>query len=167
VNKIICPKCLKENNEDRLVCWECGTELNNKSISSDKQTSQNGSESVNTQLPISSRNTPSSHKRYSSGLASLRFGTKYHALEGIAGVCNTIATIFAVIAGIGVFFGFVLLFRDGILGFGVMVAAGLFGVSGYIGYKLIAEAISVILDIEMNTRQTAAYTKLLVENRQE
>jgi hypothetical protein len=166
VNKIICPKCLSENNEDRITCWECGEELDSQCLSIDKQTPHIPSESAKTQIPMPSRNIPSSQKRYSSGLASLSFNTKYHALKSIADFCNLIAIIFAVVGGIGVFLGFVILLQDTVLGLVVIVGACSFGVSGYVGYKIIAEGISVILDIEMNTRQTATFTKLLVEDRE-
>lgn len=71
----------------------------------------------------------------------------------------------AVLASILGFVGFILLFTDGGLGLSVILIALVFGVSSYVVYKLVAESIFVILDIEMNTRQTAAYMKYLIDHQ--
>lgn len=71
----------------------------------------------------------------------------------------------AVLASIFGFVGFILLFTDGVVGLSIMLMAIIFGVSSYVLYKLVAESIFVILDIEMNTRQTAAYMKYLIDHQ--
>jgi hypothetical protein len=96
---------------------------------------------------------------------SIRFPIKYTALKGIANLCNTIAVIMAVLASILGFVGFILLFTDGVEGLLVILIALVFGVSSYVLYKLVAESIFVILDIEMNTRQTTAYMKYLIDHQ--
>lgn len=168
-NILICPECVTENSVCRTVCTHCGAILIEVAVSVQGQT-------PGAPPPAESKPAPSLSSMPSSPppprpaapqrkLNTLQFSTKYTALKGIASLCNTIAVIMAVLASILGFVGFILLFTDGGLGLLVMLMALVFGVSSYVLYKLVAESIFVILDIEMNTRQTAAYMKYLIDHQ--
>lgn len=93
---------------------------------------------------------------------SAAFAQKYGVLRGISNFCNVLAIIFAVIGGIGGLVGLFMLFSRGSLGLPIILGSAIFAVSGYIAYKLIGEAIMVLVDIEMNTRQSAAHAQALI-----
>jgi hypothetical protein len=165
MNTIVCPKCSFENKGSRSICFNCGENLaGGRIIVKDQASSSFGGTAPQSLAP--SREAAAR----SGGTApspKMRFTNKYSALKAIADLCNTIASIMAILAGIVGFVGLINLFRDGgfILGLALILFAAVFGVSGYIIYKILAEAIFVILDIEMNTRQTAAYTKHIMDNQ--
>jgi hypothetical protein len=86
---------------------------------------------------------------------------KYGVLRGIASFCSIVAGAALVIGGLGFFVGVIMLALDDLrlIGILLMVGSVLFAVTGYIIFKIYAEGIYVLLDIEMNTRQTAVYSR--------
>jgi hypothetical protein len=161
MNTIVCPKCSFENKGSRSICFNCGENLAGGRIIVKDQASSSFDGTAPQSL------TPAIESAARSGVTApsqkMRFTNKYSALKAIADLCNTIASIMAILAGIVGFVGLIILFSEFLLGLALILLAAVFGVSGYIIYKILAESIFVILDIEMNTRQTAAYTKYLVD----
>jgi hypothetical protein len=162
MNLIICPKCSFENQGSLRNCVNCGENLAGGKISVKGQAQSSSFGGTTHQRPTQLRET-SNQTRQMNPTQKIRFENKYSALNGIADLCNTIASIMAILAGIVGFVGLIILFSEFLLGLALILLAAVFGVSGYIIYKILAESIFVILDIEMNTRQTAAYTKYLVD----
>ena len=163
MNYIVCPKCSFENKGSRSICFNCGENLAGGRIVVKDQaptSSSFGGPTPQSQAPARESATQSG---VSAPSQKMRFTNKYSALKGIADLCNTIASIMAVLAGIVGFVGLISLFSEFLLGLAIILFAAAFGVSGYVIYKILAESIHVILDIEMNTRQTAAYTKFLID----
>lgn len=163
MNYIICPKCSFENKTPRLNCFECGEVLaGGKVIKKEGASSSYGNQTPRSRTS-SSGTTP--QPRVTPPSQKIRFENKYSALRAIANFCQTIAIIMVVVAGIIGFVGLIFLFDKGAIGLVIIVFAAIFGVSGYVFYKVLAESIFVILDIEANTRQSAAYLRNIMDNR--
>jgi hypothetical protein len=162
MNYIVCPKCETENSVYRTICVNCGENLMEAKISLGLQPLAPSSPATQSTRPATTSSAP--QRTTPNPSHTLRFPTKFSAFKGIADLCNTIAVIMAVLATIIGFVGFIVLFSEGVIGLALIFFAVLFGVSGYVAYKLIAESIYVILDIEMNTRQTAAYLKFWIDH---
>lgn len=142
-----CATCGEENSENSWFCSKCGEALT--------EVSQNRSSQVHTETRKPSQPSPIK--------LQMQFNQKFGALRGIANLCNSIATIFLVIAGIAALVGLFIMFKEFVPGVMVILAAAIIGASYYIAFKLIAESIQVIIDIEMNTRQTASFNKAILE----
>lgn len=162
-NILICPECVTKNSVYRTVCTNCGASLIDVTVSVEGQTPGAPPPAESKPAPSLS-SMPKTQQGPHDRTQSIRFPIKYTALKGIANLYNTIAIIMAVLANILGFVGFILLFTDGVVGLSIMLMAIVFGVSSYVLYKLVAESIFVILDIEMNTRQTATYMKYLIDH---
>jgi hypothetical protein len=64
--------------------------------------------------------------------------------------------VFAGLAGLQALFGLFVLISDSFLtGLGLIVGAAIWGGVAYIFWQIVAESISVLLDIEANTRRAA------------
>jgi hypothetical protein len=63
-----------------------------------------------------------------------------------------------IVAGLGVLGGLILALDEFWTGIGVAAIAALTGGAYYLVFRVIAEGIGVMLDVEGNTRQTAANT---------
>ena len=162
MNYIVCPKCSFENKGSRSICFNCGENLAGGRILVKDQVPSSASGDIPPQSQAPARES-ATQSGVSAPSQKMRFINKYSALKGIADLCNTIASIMAILAGIIGFVGLITLFSEFLLGLAIILFAATFGVSGYVIYKILAESIHVILDIEMNTRQTAAYTKFLLD----
>ena len=98
------------------------------------------------------RQTPEGDSYTPSSFSSNR----YAALRGIAGFCNGLANVVAVIAGLGaliIFFSSIS--DDALTAFGGLIGFAFIGGLTYVMLRVIAEGISVLLDIEANTKQSA------------
>jgi hypothetical protein len=110
------------------------------------------------QAPTSSAQRPPQRPtRASASSAASRYAARnYAALRGIASFCTGLAWIFVVLAILGGVGGVVWTISEGrFAGLAVTVVAILFGGIGYVVLRVIAEGISVLLDIEANTRRAA------------
>ena len=171
MNYIICPKCLTKNSVYRSICANCGENLMNAKVTVEGQPST--SPATAQPQPVSSR-PPTASASYSNSAAvqnrtqnppsAIRFSNKYSVLKGIAVFCNTIAIMMVILAVIIAFAGFYLFTLQYAYVLAALLFAVIFGVSGYVTYKLIAESIYVMIDIEMNTRQTAAFMKYMIDH---
>ena len=80
----------------------------------------------------------------------------YGALRGIASLCRTLSNIAVGIAGIGAFVCLFLIF-DGdtvLFGLGGILLCAIIGGFFYVIFRIIAEGVSVFLEIEVNTSRT-------------
>jgi hypothetical protein len=136
---VSCPKCGKENGEGAAFCLHCGTPLARQG------------ESTARSLPSSGAARPASLLQ--SAMAPTK--SPYAALRNIAALCRLLGWAFVGLAALQVIAGLGILLRSFLPGLGVILAAAIIGAIGYVFWNMIAESISVILDIEANTRQTA------------
>lgn len=140
-----CPKCEMENPGTNSFCIRCGT-----SLMSAKPTELKVSEIYQRSTAESSYYTPS---KFSS--------SRYAALRGIASFCNGFAKAIAVFAGLGALISFSSYASDGkaLLGFGSAIMFAAIGGFSYVILRVIAEGISVLLDIEANTKTMATISQ--------
>jgi hypothetical protein len=89
---------------------------------------------------------------------------RYGALRGIASLCTGLGVLALVLAGLGLLAGFVMMTVGGgfLPGFGVIIVSVATGGFYYIVLRVVAEGISVFVDIEENTRHTALYVQRAV-----
>lgn len=85
----------------------------------------------------------------------------YAALRGIASLCAALGWLVFVLAGLGAVGGLMTIGDSVLTGMGIIIVSVIAGVFSFIILRVIAESISVFLDIETNTRQTA----LILEQR--
>lgn len=108
---------------------------------------------------------PVSYRGQARPSRSIQFPSKFSVLKGIANLCNALAIITVILANIVGLVGFILLFTDeGVLGLVILIIGLIYGTFSYVVFKILTEGILVLLDIEMNTRQTAKFTKYLVDH---
>lgn len=135
---IICDSCGAENLDNMKFCKQCGSKLTvSESVDSEGQI-PGGRATAVSNAPVTVEN-------------------KYTALRGIASLCRLLGWVFVGLAGLGALFGLITIFSDSFFtGLGFIVGAAIWGAVMYIFWNIIAESISVLLDIEMNTRRAAA-----------
>ncbi len=108
---------------------------------------------------------PVSHRGQTRPSQSIQFSSKYSLLKGMANLCNTLVIITVILASSVGLVGFIMLFTDeGELGLIILIIGLIYGTFSYVVFKILTEGILVLLDIEMNTRQTAKFTKYLVDH---
>jgi hypothetical protein len=73
----------------------------------------------------------------------------------MAALCRLLGWAIVGLAALQAIGGLVVLFSDLLPGLGLIVVAAIMGAVGYVFWNMIAESISVILDIEANTRRAA------------
>ncbi len=134
-----CPKCGGQNSENAAFCLHCGAALENQGGAAAGATPSTYTASP-AAAPYRSPATPS---------------RSYAALRSMAALCRTLGWIIVGLAVLQALGGLVVLFGDFLPGLGIIIVAALMGAIGYVFWNMIAEGISVILDIEANTRRTA------------
>lgn len=133
MNMLICNNCGAENLDNVKFCKQCGSKLS---------------------TPEQVASTP---ERTAVSAATTQIENKYTALRGIASLCRLLGWVFVGLAGLGALFGVIAIFSDSFFsGLGYIIGAAIWGAVMYIFWNIIAESISVLLDIEMNTRRAAA-----------
>jgi len=137
---ITCPKCGEENPGNSRSCFKCGASLR-------------GGTSSGTTRP-----RPTSTHTRSSYAPSTYSASSYAALRGIASLCTGLGWVIVVLAGLSTVVGVLRLFsRNGfLLGLAIVVLSVVIGGFSFIILQVIAESISVMLDIESNTRRTTS-----------
>jgi hypothetical protein len=90
--------------------------------------------------------------------APYRDTNKYSALRSIASLCNLLSYVVIGIAGISVLVSFIKMVSKGglFLGFGGIAVTVVFGGISFLLLRIMGESISVLLDIESNTRKSAS-----------
>jgi len=136
---IICESCGTENPDSVKFCKQCGARL------------------AAAPAPAMAASTVYSTPP---GAAANPFEKRYGALRGIAALCKTLAVIFAILSllggiGYGFFFGDMIGARmtGAFIG---LILAFISATITYLFWRVIGESISVMLDIEENTRRSAA-----------
>lgn len=168
---IYCSQCGEENLATASSCIKCSAKLvppgesakDAKRVSEIADTAEPGSHSSTRQTPqqasqqapgfsSSSNYTPKSEG--SSFAASGYAAGGYAELRRIASFCQLISYV---AAGIGILLGLGALFGadSAATRLGGLLLGAIIGAAGYIIWQIIGASVSVILDVEANTRRTA------------
>lgn len=144
---LTCEKCGTPNPGNVKFCKQCGNQLTFGSADSAAYTPEPPKINPAARAPIS----------IAGSSAAAQSGKRYGALRGIAGFCRLMGFIFVGLQGLGALYGIYVLFANSFLsGLGIIIGAAIGAGIAYIFWNIIAESISVLLDIEENTRQTAS-----------
>jgi hypothetical protein len=142
---ITCPKCGEPNSSEKRYCASCWASLVGISA-------RQSAPSAGTYASVTSTSsyTPSSYA-----------SSDYSALRGIASLCTGLGWLIVGLSALGALRGLFIMFggRDLWGGFLTIGSAVIVGGFFYIILRIIAESISVLLDIEANTRQSAVQTQ--------
>lgn len=142
---VICDNCGTENAPNVRFCKQCGTKMAEPVASA---VAAQPAQPAWTATP-SSPATPS--RAPVPNLAEKRYG----ALRGIASLCRILGYV---AAGLTIIGGLIYFLLDlGLFGFGALLLALIVAAVQYITWRIVAESISVLLDIEENTRLTARF----------
>jgi len=163
----ICSKCGKMSPSYAWHCYACGESLSIEEIREVDASEVNYPENV-----FATRDTDHSamsapirqHANYEVGrefTSQTEPTTGYGALRGIASLCRTLSNIVAGIAGFGAFLCLFIIGDNVALGLGGIFLCAFIGGLSYVILRIIAEGVSVILDIEVNTHQAAVKTQAI------
>lgn len=150
---VICDNCGTENAPNVRFCKQCGTKMAEPVASAIAEQPAQPAWTATSSGPSTPSwpSTPSTPVRATApNLAEKRYG----ALRGIAALCRLLGYISAGFTILGGLFYFLILTRD-LFGFGALLLALIVAAVQYIAWRIVAESISVLLDIEENTRLTA------------
>jgi hypothetical protein len=148
---IICENCGTENPDSVKFCKQCGARLATAvAVPAPVMAAPAAAMAATAAWPAAA------------GQVAGPFERRYGALRGIAALCKILAIVFAVLTILGGLLSSS--FYGDLLGIGVLLGAiiGLIvslipAAIVYIFWRVIGESISVQLDIEENTRRTAAF----------
>jgi hypothetical protein len=130
---VICSNCETENPDTVKFCKQCGNSLATATIV-----------------------TPVSPVAYDAARPVAPPEKRYSALRGIAALCKTLAIVFAALAVLTGILTFIGLAGDSFFAaVGGLIGALISAAVVYIFWRVIGESISVLLDIEENTRRSA------------
>lgn len=152
VDTISCENCGTENVSGVKFCKQCGNKLERSdqtAVAGQSSAPATAKERSGSFTSTAQRTTPVSH-------STVRAENKYTALRGIARLCRTLSWIFVGLASLIALGGLVAMFDSFLAGVGTIIGAAVWGAVAYIFWQIVAESISVLLDIEANTRRTAA-----------
>ena len=149
-----CSNCGHPNADSAKFCAKCGNKL------TPAETLVMGMGDASISLP----SAPSAYTPPTPALSAAPSGESTHryvAMRTIAGLCNILAWISLVLGFLGgLMWGYIIgnnLIGSGFLGvIGGLVAGAISGGLGWIFWRLLGEGIWLALDIEANTRRTAA-----------
>lgn len=90
---------------------------------------------------------------------------RYPMLHGFANFLKGFAIFWLVLGGIGVLIGIITMFRRYMFGagLGIVLGSALYALMMYFLFKVASEQIHCVVDTEENTRQTATYSKSMVD----
>ena len=137
MSDITCPKCGQTNPGGSWICVMCGASLR-------------GGASPSIQRP---RQEPT--RASSSYAPSTYSASSYAALRGISSLCTGLGWIIVGLSGLSAVVGIFSLFRRGgfLVGMAIIIPSVVIGGFSFVILRVIAEGISVLLDIEANTRR--------------
>jgi hypothetical protein len=140
---ITCPKCGERNSSEKRYCASCSASLVGISARQSAPT-------TSSYTPITSSYPPSSYA-----------SSDYSALRGIASLCTGLGWLIVGLSALNALYGLYIMFiqRNLWAGFFNIGSAIIVGGFCYIILRIIAESISVLLDIEANTRQSAVQSQ--------
>jgi hypothetical protein len=146
MNSLTCEKCGTANPSNVKFCKQCGNQLTLGSADSSTFAPEPPKVNPAARAPISIAGSSTAAQN----------GTRYGALRGIAGFCRLMGFIFVGLNGLVALYGIYALFANSFLsGLATIVGAAIGAGIAYIFWNIIAESISVLLDIEENTRRSA------------
>jgi hypothetical protein len=169
-NLINCNACDEQNPATAKFCRSCGVKLELVSMQGEQvaETSAPPQWSAS-QMAVSSPSTagpkdndlavdkPTSAVSPPADYTPSPYAAReYAALRSIAALCRTLSWIAVGLAGLQALGGLWLMTESFFVGFVSLVAAVLGGGLIYILLQVVAESISVLLDIEANTRRAAS-----------
>ena len=158
----ICTSCGEQNPENTWECVHCGETLSIKTLIAlnngavenlDHETAAKSEKLLKGTSP--KKRNVSKASKYS---ASTRSSKRYKALSGISSLCTGLSHLMLGLAGLGIFGGLQVIVSQSsptIFGFLIIIVSIIGGAATYIFFRVLAEGISVFLDIESNTRATA------------
>lgn len=136
MNTVMCENCGTVNPDNVKFCKQCGNRL-----------------PVTT--PMSSAEIPSMYS--SDQPAAFQMERRYGALRGIAAFLKTLGIILAVLTlAAGAIYFFLLVDSSFFIALASLIGAVISALLTYLLFLVMSEIISVQLDIEENTRRTAA-----------
>lgn len=145
MNTIQCQNCGAENVGTVNFCKQCGSKLERVATAV-----------TDPPPPDVPPVTPPRMGGMPVAPSSVRVESKFAALRGIAAFCRLLAYIFAGLAVLGGVGGFFVGLADSFFtALGLLVGSLIWAGVIYIFWRVIGESISVLLDIEENTRRTA------------
>ena len=134
---IYCDSCGAENLDSVKFCKQCGNKL-----------------TIPEHVDVANR---SSEVTAAAGARSqISVENKYAALRGIASLCRILSYVFVGLAALGALGGLIAMFNSFLTGLGAIIGATVWGAVTYVFWQIVAEGITVLLDIELNTRQVAS-----------
>ncbi|GIK57935.1 MAG: DUF4282 domain-containing protein [Chloroflexi bacterium] len=140
---IQCQNCGAENVGTVNFCKQCGSKLERPSA----PTPSPEPKAFAADLPASGTAVAP---------PPVRIENKFAALHGIASLCRLLAYIFAGLAVLGGIVAFFIALSDSFFAaVGALIGALIWATITYILWRVIGESISVLLDIEENTRRAA------------
>jgi ribosomal protein L40E len=151
MNTLACQSCGAENPAQVNFCKQCGSKLEGGAPAAEPTmatTTRTQTASSWPHVPVSTSQTAES---------DFQVEKRYAVLHGIAFLCHILAFMFAgVVILSGAFWVFILLSDEPIwIAFASAIGTLISAAITYIFWRIIGESISVLLDIEENTRQTA------------
>jgi hypothetical protein len=154
MSTVNCENCGAENPVNVNFCRQCGSKLEGGG-----QTAEPSRVTSATAPAIEQPAYPRSDTFASPVQArqpDVKMEKRYSVLRGIATLCKVLAIIFAVITILTGAVWFFISFSDSFLiAAGSLIGSLISAAIVYIFWRIIGESISVLLDIEENTRQTA------------
>lgn len=136
MNTVMCENCGTVNPDNVKFCKQCGNRLP-------------------VTMPVSSGDMPTMFSPDQPAAAQLE--RRYGALRGIAAFLKTLGIILGVLTLAGGALSFLILVGDSFfLAIGSLIGAVISALLTYLLFLVMSEIISVQLDIEENTRRTAA-----------
>ena len=153
MNTVNCTDCGAENPTNVNFCKQCGNKLKNEGQTAGPAMSATTTAPIKEQPSYAPSGTPMTPVQ--TRQPDVKMEKRYGALRGIATLCQVLAIVFAVISILSGLFWFFISFSDSFLiAAGSLVGALISAAIVYIFWRIIGESISVLLDIEENTRQT-------------
>lgn len=160
----VCAKCETDNLAGARYCLNCGSPLEQAAAwperGSQRSETQEGSnalskQQVAQQAPIRRPLASWGSEQPGAYAASSYAAKNYGAMRSIAELCRLVSYLIVAVAVLGMLAGVVGMLNSVMAGFALIVTSALFGAFSYIIFRLLGEGISVIIDIEANTRRTA------------
>jgi ribosomal protein L40E len=162
---IVCSHCNTENPPGATHCAGCSMNLSYQwkaaPVQAAASTPASAARPVQTAAPPPSARESTSYGQKSSFTPSTFATREYTALRGIANLCRILSWVAVGLAALQALGGLWVMTNSFLLGLTSVIAAVVGGGLLYILLQVVAESISVMLDIEANTRRAA----VLLEQR--
>lgn len=152
---VVCTECGSQNKPSSRFCLQCGAAIEQDGApASAPGTSAKPSFAAVREQVRAAAGAAARSARQSTGPAS----TSYAALRGIANLCRLLAWGMAGLIALGGALTTLISLVGGeiLAALGALIGAALSAAVTYIFWRILAESISVMLDVETNTRHTAA-----------